>query len=252
MRQILPLVPMKVDVKNINLNRAITWWNPDQKDWMKGVADLKSMMSLPWPSQEGWWKAIRSEGKLQVRGFALSTLNLEEKFQEALSGLPGTEEGEKGRAEMGQVGKEIPAEVDLDYKAQNEKIEIKKLSFKTPQKNDLWASGEVGFDFQGSLKGELALSNPPVKGSVREANSDEQGRLVVPLELSGDLLNPSFGVATHIIEKMLAKTVAYEQKKTVAKVETKVKDEKDKIVAKEKKKAKESIDKKIKGLFNRK
>ncbi|MCB0367363.1 MAG: hypothetical protein H6624_03300 [Bdellovibrionaceae bacterium] len=249
LRQILPLVPMKMEFKGVDLNRAVSWWSPEKKGLVRGVASVDSALNLPWPKGEGWWHSLRAEGRLGVRGFSLSTLNWEEKIQQALSQLPGQATDAKDKSQGRQV---MAAELDIAYKAQNEKIQIKKLSLKTPRKNDLSAEGELGFDLVGELKGELSLANPPVKGSVKDANSDELGRLIVPLEISGDLTSPSLSVAGPVIEKMLAKTLAFEKKKTVAQVESKVKDETKKAVATEKKKVKESIDKKIKGLFNRK
>ena len=246
MRQILPVVPMKVDLRNIDLNRAITWYMPEKRDFVKGKATLNTKVSVPWPGPEGWWKTIRADGKVDFANFFMSSLDFDQKINEALAKLPGR----SGKKRVKSKG--VAAALRTQFKAKDGKIEIKDLLFKTPEKNELAAAGKVGFDLKGSLKGELRLANPPVKGSVKEANSDEQGRLIIPVEIKGDLTNPSFGIATHIIEKMLAKTLAYEKRKAVKKVETKAKSEVKKVAEKEKKKLKQSIDKKIKGLFKRK
>jgi hypothetical protein len=91
-----------------------------------------------------------------------------------------------------------------------------------------------------------------MSGSLFAANADKEGRLVIPVEVQGSLINPSLTVASATIEKMLVKTIEYEKKKLVKKVEGKARQEFEKAVDGGKQKLEKDINEKIKGLFNRK
>lgn len=247
LRQVLPIIPAKLKIQRLNLNQMVRWFYPERKDWLAGLMDFEGNASIPWPGPPEWWQGVRVDGNLRVQNFSLSSLDLEEQILSGLNDLPGLDNVSRRPA------RRMVGELTSQFATQEGRIQVKTLKLKTADKNDLEAEGEVDFSLAGVLKGEASLANPPIQGSILAANSDELGRLVVPFEMSGDLTQPNFEIAKHIIEKMVAKAMAFEGKRPEGPTgESQVPPVDAKKTEVKGSKKKESIEKRMKKLFERK
>ncbi|MBK9038578.1 MAG: hypothetical protein IPL83_05335 [Bdellovibrionales bacterium] len=241
-----PQLKLKVDLNKFNLARVFNWWMPDRRDSVRGLLNIQGNFGIPFPGPLGWYEKIVSEGSISIKDFFASTLEIDKKINDVLAKLR-TEEDKKSIDSKG-----VSAEVLAKFGSRDGQINLANFIFSTPENNQIVADGKVNFDLIGHLKGELRVSNLNTSGSLFAANADKEGRLVIPVEVQGSLINPGLTVASATIEKMLVKTIEYEKKKLVKKVEGKARQEFEKAVDEGKQKIEKDINEKIKGLFNRK
>lgn len=241
-----PQLKLKVDLNRFNLARAFNWWMPDRRDSFRGLLNLQGNFGIPFPGPLGWYEKIVSEGAISIKDFFASTLEIDKKINGVLAKLRREEENKPIDS------KGVSAEILAKFGTRDGQINVSNFIFSTPENNQIVADGKVNFNLVGDLKGELRVSNLNMSGSVMAANADKEGRLVIPVEVQGNLVNPSLTVASATIEKMLVKTLEYEKKKLVKKLESKAKQEFEKTVDEGKQKIEKDINEKIKGLFNRK
>ena len=80
------------------------------------------------------------------------------------------------------------------------------LDFKllTPAKNELLAKGILALPSQNiNVSGTAYLADAPIGGDIRAANSDAQGRFVVPFALQGNLRKPEASFAQKTIQDLV-------------------------------------------------
>ncbi|MCB0361315.1 MAG: hypothetical protein KDD35_01250, partial [Bdellovibrionales bacterium] len=246
LREIHPFLKLRAQVTQLDLTRMGDWLFPTKPGRIKGQVSLKSRLGVPWPETEAWYRSISSQGQVSVQNFFLSSLDIDEKINQALGKLL------KGQEKKEINSKGVSASLKSQFSSQEGQIRLAHFLFSTPEKNQITAQGSLDFNLVGELIGELSLANTSLSGSIYAANADAQGRLVIPLEIKGDLTHPNINIAKASIEKMLAKTIEYEKNKALKEVENKAQQEIKKSIESGKKKIEEGINKKIKDLFQRK
>jgi hypothetical protein len=179
-----------------------------------------------------------ARGKAEIQNGYVSTASLDSMVNAKLSGIPGL--GDKAKVSTGGMA----AEIATNFEVAAGVARLSEFFAVTPRKDEMRLAGTLDLAFNADMKGEARLVDAPVRGAVREANSDEQGRLVVPIVFRGNLKNPSVDIANETIERMLAKTATHEANKL-----------KDKAVNEGKKKLEEEAKKAgqdlLKGIFKR-
>jgi hypothetical protein len=73
---------------------------------------------------------------------------------------------------------------------------------------------------EGDFAGTFYWNNPPVKGCALEGNADPKGRMIVPLAIKGNLMQPGLSLLSDVIGKLAGKALECESKKLVEKVKT--------------------------------
>lgn len=245
-----PRMRVKADIDKLRLDRAANWWNPEKYgNRVKGLLSLHGELESPRPGFGEWMNAIRAQGDLTINDFFVSTLDLDNKINSALSRL------HQGNSRQIVDSKGVALSLRSKFKANNGQIGIKDFLLTSPENNEVALNGTSNFDLLGALDGELRLVHTSISGSLLAANSDSQGRLVIPVEMRGNLLNPTLSVAKATIEKMLLRTLEYEKSKAVKElnktVQKEIKKNTEKMIDEGKQKVEQDINQRIKKLFQR-
>lgn len=144
-------------------------------------------------------------GTLQIADGFISSVRLDQLINQKLAAIPGL-----GSSAARVASKGATANISAQYRYENSALQLGRFLLTTPEKNALELTGSLKSDFWALLEGKAALTDAPVGGSVRAANSDASGRLVVPVKIDGFLNNPNISIAESAIKEMLAKTLEYE------------------------------------------
>lgn len=191
---------------------------------VKGKLKANSSFQVPDVWSESILASATAKGDAQISNGYLSTATFDGLVNEKLKSIPGL--GSNANVSTGGVA----AAIRTDFQFANSTAEVKNFVAATPKNDEMRLAGKLGLNFDADLTGEAHLASAPVAGSVRAANSDPQGRLVVPVRFHGNLKSPQVDIAAHTIEAMLKNTATHEGNKL-----------KDKAVSDVQKKAEEAL-----------
>ncbi len=212
----------RVSANAIDLSRAAAFVDPAYGKIVKGSLDADATFQLPSLWSANMLETITCNGQAQIHNGYLSTATFDGLVNERLKAIPGI--GDKAKVTTGGMAAEIRAQ----FQYARSVATLQNLVAVTPKKDELRLQGTLGLNFDCDLKGEAHLTSAPVSGPIREANSDPEGRLVVPVRFHGNLKSPQAEIATEAIETMLKKTALHEGEKLKARAidtaKTKAKD----------------------------
>jgi hypothetical protein len=210
---------------------------------MKGFANGKLGMIGPIPSGMGALKDVSANGELAIFNGQFLTWELQKKINDRLQKV--------GLGKKGVKNKDIVFKADTKFTLSDGSTQIKDLGLLTEDRDELRLRGTVGLDMSLDLAGTAFVASQRIGGAVAAANSDASGRLAVPLQIRGSVMDPEFLFAEATLKSMLAKAGEAEAKKALAKAEDKLKAEAAKQLGKNKDKLKDDVKKKLKGLFGK-
>lgn len=194
---------------------------------------------MPDAFSEKLLEEVAASGKAEIKNGFVSTASIDGLVNAKLSGIPGV--GDKAKINSGGLA----SEMRTDFSYAQAVATLKNFLAVTPKKDEVSLNGTMTLAFDCDMAGEARLVSAPVQGSVRAANSDAQGRLVVPIRFRGNLKSPSVDIASETIQAMLTKTAAFEANKL-----------KDKAISEGKKKLEDEAKKAgadlLQGLFKKK
>lgn len=160
---------------------------------------------------------LKAEGDAGITNGFVSTVRFDDLVNKKLASIPGL----GSQASVNSKG--ATADIKMQFGLVEKSLRLKAFSMVTPEKNALTLTGSVRSDLVAALEGKAFLVNTPVGGSVRAANSDAQGRLVVPIKIEGLLTSPTLTIAEDAVKTMLQKTLEHEGKKLKSNVENEAK-----------------------------
>jgi hypothetical protein len=201
-----PDTSLQIAFTSLNTNDALTWLSKDWKDLLKGSAFGNLKVFLPHPSRTDFIARTRSDGHVEVKDAFLSTMQIDQVVNQAVSKIPGV--GGKQVANS----KGVSGDMQMDFNFASSVLNLPKFLFLSPDKNEIQAHGKVGVDKSIDMEGTAYLATAPIGGDVRAANSDASGRFVIPLQIRGSLANPQASFAQSTIEQIIKKTALYELK----------------------------------------
>jgi hypothetical protein len=189
---------LSVDAEGLDINEALTWKSPSWKDMVKGHLSADARFSSRGP---------QAQGSAHLSEVYISTLQIDQLINQKLAQIPGL----KGKELVKSKG--FAADIRSDYEYKNSVLNLKNLVFSTPEKNEVKAQGTIDTNKNADLSGTAYLATAPVGGSIRQANSDAEGRFVIPFEIKGNLAHPQVSFAQKTIQQMLKNTAQQEIKK---------------------------------------
>ena len=71
---------------------------------------------------------------------------------------------------------------------------------------------------QADLVGSFLWVQNQIRGCIGEGNSDDKGRLIVPLAIKGDVMKPGFSILTDVVGKLAGRALECEKNKLIDKV----------------------------------
>ncbi len=190
-------------VDGLDLASAAAFVDPSYGKIVKGTLKADSTFAVPDALGDVLGTAI-ANGTAQIHNGYLSTATFDGLLNAKLKAIPGL--GDKAKVNTGGVA----AEIRTGFSVLNGTATLRDFVAATPARDEMDLAGSMNLAFDCDLSGTAHLANAPVSGPVREANSDPQGRLVVPVRFHGNLKAPQADIATGAIEEMLKKTASHE------------------------------------------
>lgn len=215
----------------INLALFAEFLSPQWKDLVAGMATGGFLFSgFPFHTTSLADNAVAS-GAISVRQGRLSTMSFDSLVNQKLTENPEVAKllGLKPKVATGGAS----FDVSTAYAFAKGRMNLKGLRMISPEKNEIALDGWMQKDLMADLKGFAYLSETPVGGSFRAANSDKLGRLIVPIRITGSLKSPSLDIAGDAIKEMTKKAVSAE----VGKFKETAKKEVEKVIEEKKKEA---------------
>ncbi len=197
------------DLKSINVNELISGFYPESVGLVKG--DASGQVAFSFLIDQGdLAKIIKANGKVDLKNALIANRGLDDVINEKLSQLPGVG---KVKASPNSAG----SEMTLLFGLADMKLNVLDFKLLTPFKSELLAKGSVILDTKiVNLSGTAFLADAPIGGDIRVANSDSQGRFVIPYTVQGNLRNPQASFAQKSVEEILKKTMLFVAKRETA------------------------------------
>jgi hypothetical protein len=236
-----PTLTFSGTAQGIQIGQAVAWVSPEWKDLMRGAASGGFTFKIIHRSIKDYLQQSSGEGNFQIKNGFLSTLSFDQMANEKISKIPGL----SSRSDLKINSKGAAGDMLGVFSLGSGKMNFPRFEILTPEKNEMKAKGWVALDKTLDMTADLYLSDPPVKGSVREANSDATGRLIVPAKISGGVFSPSIDITNDTVKIMLEKTAKLEG----ARLQQKATQEVQKQGQKAAEDLKKEAEKKLKGLF---
>lgn len=235
-----PALPVRgaASAEGMDLSRMAGFVDPSYGQLVKGTLKAESTFSVPDVFAENLMTAASAKGKAEIKNGYVSTASLDQMVNAKLAGLPGV--GDKAKVKTGGMA----ADMRTNFEVAGGTATLTDFFAVTPRKDEMRMNGTMNLAFDADMKGEAHIVDAPVKGSFREANSDAEGRLVVPIHFRGNLKNPSVEIANEIIERMAGNMARHEAEK----LKSKAVEEGKKKLEEEAKKAGGNL---LKGIFKR-
>lgn len=228
--------------QKLNLSSAGEYFDPEFKTLVGGLSSGTFTASLLPFSTQSFIDTATASGTVTVKGGTLSTLKFDDLVNKKISENPKVAQLIGAKPNLNTKGAAFDMQAKYSYA--KSRINLKDFRMDSPEMNSLELEGWLQKDLKTELKGTAYLSNTPIGGSFRQANSDKTGRLVVPIKISGSLKEPSLDIAEEVITTMVSKTVELETNK----VKEKAKAEVNKVIEEKKKEAVDKIKNELKRL----
>ncbi len=240
-----PTTSVSVVWGGLNLAQALDWSFPNWKGLASGIANGNMDIVALHPSKRNFLDETTVRGRIKVSNGFVNSLKFDQMVNEKLSKIPGV--GNSGKVNS----KGVAGNIDTDFDYAKSMLMFKTFNMLTPEKNEMNLKGWVRVNKTMDLKGEVYLVDPPVQGSIREANSDAKGRLVVPVHFAGQVANPELNIAEQTIKTLLSRTAEYETKKATNQLKERAQSEAKKQIDQNKGKLQDELSKGLKDLLGR-
>lgn len=221
--------------KQINLHKVMTWALPQYKDLIKGSLNGQFNFFVPLPSHADVFKTSKSSGQLNINGFEISTLKIDDMINNLLKKIPGFKNSQRVKT------KNVQALFKSEYQWDAGLLKFSKTDFRTPENHQLLAHGTFNVNKQLYLQGQLYVNGLKIKESLQSCLLDNQGRLEIPIEYKGPISEPKMTYAAQAIEKVGKKYIQCEGRAQVKKVESQINKKAQDLLKKEAKKLKDFL-----------
>lgn len=218
-----PDVVFDTDFQDIDIQAAMAIVSKDWQELIKGRVTGKASVQMPHYTKADFIDLSKAQGSISAKNVFLSTLQIDNLINESLKKIPAF--GPKGNERVSLRTGGISADLLANFRLDQKRIDLGRFFILTPEKNELQAQGTLGLDMSINIQGTAYLSNAPVGGSIKAANSDSSGRFVIPLKMKGSLLKPEVSFAEATITQILKNTAEFEAKKTAQNVQSKLQSE---------------------------
>lgn len=224
----------------VNLSSLGEYFDPGFKTLVGGISTGKFEASLAPLSSESLVDTTIASGAIAVKNGFLSSVKLDDMVNGKIAENPQIAKLLKIQPRVATKGASFDMTSSFAYG--KGRLSLKDLKMISPEKNAIHLVGWVQKDFQTELSGTAFLADTPIGGSFKEANSDAQGRLVVPIKLTGSLKSPSLEIAESTISAMVQKTIGHEANKA----KTQLKSEAKKVIDQKKNEAVDKLKEELK------
>ncbi|MCB0349943.1 MAG: hypothetical protein KDD38_02095 [Bdellovibrionales bacterium] len=223
----------KMEIQNIFVPDALKFAVPQYANYLTdGTTSGTFTISTPMPQTKNWLDQLTASGKMAGQNIQAKEDLIQKALGDKLTKIA------KDKKVLSQNPKPLRGNFNTQFSLKQRVAHIDTFNLQTVDDDQFTGSGQVDLDLMAKLKGTLYLARVNIGGAVRAANSDSKGRFVLPVAVSGSLLDPSFDIASYTFEQIAKKTLQYETQNLGKKLKQDLQSvDKDKLK------------KKIKGLF---
>lgn len=240
----LPAKDLKAQVSGLfsglNLSSLGEYFDPGFKTLVGGISAGKFDAALLPFSNESIVDTTTASGTIAVKNGFLSSVKLDDLVNKKIVENPQIAKLLKVQPTVSTKGASF--DMTAGYTYGKSRMTLKDLKMSSPEKNAIHLAGWIQKDFTTELIGTAFLADTAIGGSFKEANSDPQGRLVVPIKIGGSLKSPSLEIAESTISTMVQKTVNHEADKA----KTRLKSEAKKVIDQKKNEAVDKLKEELK------
>ena len=202
-----------LDFKKMDANQIISTFDNKSSGILKGEASGLVSFTAPLFDNNDGFAHLKANGRINFKNATLANRGIDDLINEKLSQIPG-------------VGKpKIPAvtmngsDISVLFTLIDSNMNLLDFKLLTPAKNELLAKGVLTLPSQNlNVSGTAFLVDAPIGGDVRAANSDAQGRFVIPFALQGNLKKPEASFAQKTIQELIKKTFNFVAKRETDKL----------------------------------
>lgn len=206
--EIKPKIAGMVAGKSVIIEQVLSYLKPSLKGFATGEVYGRADFSSFLPSEPDFMKELKVKGEMTMEPVVLNTVKVGQSVNDLLKKMP---------IPMQQMRSEpLKGRVKVVFDLADSQVNLASADGKDVDGSELRLKGKVGLaDFQGDLSGIFAWSNPTIKGCLLEGNSDTAGRMLIPVEIKGDLMSPGSAMVSSMASKIVDKALDCEKRKVL-------------------------------------
>lgn len=205
-----PSIVSDVHFADIKIESILEFLKPELKDAAKGPSKGDVHVQTLMPGAPAFLAKLKAKGTVGSDNIWINTVSLNQMINEQISKVPGVP---KNAVKLEPLQGRLQSQFNLE----NEKAEPLTIDGYDRGSSELHLKGSASLQQTVDLTGEFRLANAPISGCLKEGNSDDKGRLVVPLALKGPITSPSWSFATDVLAQMGARALRCEAVKALQK-----------------------------------
>jgi hypothetical protein len=205
-----PNLEFEAKIKQISINPLVKMFSQSFKDYVSSGAltgDFKGTTSLP--GSPSFLERIQLNSQFQIQNAKIS-FPLDQLIFEKLKSFPQILLGELKPWQPPPT----PVEIHSVAMVKQAQVHLDKFNLKSGNSFEVVGNGQIRItDLLTQMELNAFLSQVPFGGSMREANSDSLGRVIVPVTFQGPLSQLSAQIGVNAIQTMVKNTAQLETKK---------------------------------------
>src|SRR5262249_41126330 len=159
------------------------------------------------PADAEFLPFLKAKGEANLQPVTLNTVKVGQMINDLTKQVPG------GGVKPVKV-EPFKGAVKVKFDMHSSTVQILALDGHDLNDSELQLKGKVAVPtLQGDLVGDFFWSQPQVKGCLLEGNSDAKGRMIIPVAIKGNLMQPGLSTLSDLITKLGTKTLQCEVKK---------------------------------------
>lgn len=205
-----PTIVSDIHFNDIKIESILEFLKPEIKDIAKGPSHGDVHVESLMPDAPQFMNRLKAKGQVGSENVWINTTSLNQMINDKISQVPGVG---KNAVRLDPLQGRLMANFTLE----KEKAEPLTIDGFDRSGSELHLRGSANLQQTVDLTGEFRWASAPFSGCLKEGNSDEKGRVVVPLTLRGPITSPSWSFATDVIAKMGEKALRCEAVKALQK-----------------------------------
>jgi hypothetical protein len=245
-----PFLQFDIATQMIDADSAIAVFLPRWQGLVSGKTNMKLEGGSKLPSSPTFMEKLRLEGDILFKEGVLSTLPILQMAQKRMEQYSGIKDKVKALKSV-----DAKMKISTKFLFENQRIQLNDFDMEDSNLNLIHLNGKMDINLDIDLKGKILFVNSPVDGSFYEANRDGDGRLIVPVNITGSAKAPNLHMFDDTLKLMVANTVDYEKKNIYRNISGGVDKQSDKIrydaenlLKEQKKKIEDEMRKRLEGL----
>ena len=219
-QMVVPLVDPKPVIQgaanwvDIDIEKAMAFAKPVYKEMARGKTMGTATFTTRLPSEPDFLKTLKTKGRAQAKPVTLNTVKFGEMINAYIAKIPAVK---LNPVKTDPLRGEMNADFDLGAGVLN----LPSIRGLDTNGSEIDMKGNLRLeDMHADLVGTLYLVDAQMKGCVFEANADAKGRLVVPLAIKGDMMNPGMSLISDMVGKIAGRALECEKRKLIDKIKS--------------------------------